>query len=78
MRAAISGSNSVERWSWPGNVPVTRHPAGQAYVYGLLMGPVAIPCAGPFLVAPLAISVGIVDASGRVGSFVAERLIPGR
>ena len=51
-------------------VPVIRHPAGQAYVYGLLMGPVAIPCAGPFLIALLAISVGIVDASARVGSFL--------
>ena len=51
-------------------VPVIRHPAGQAYVYGLLMGPVAIPCAGPFLIALLAISVGIVDAGARLGSFL--------
>ena len=51
-------------------MPVVRHPIGQAYVYGLLMGPVAIPCSGPFLVALLGISVGLVDASARVGSFV--------
>lgn len=51
-------------------IPVVRHPAGQAYLYGLLMGPVAIPCAGPFLVALLAISVGLVDAGARIGSFV--------
>lgn len=51
-------------------VPVVRHPAGQAYVYGLFIGPVAIPCAGPFLVALLAISVGVVEASARIGSFV--------
>lgn len=30
----------------------------------------AIPCAGPFLVALLAISVGVVEASARIGSFV--------
>jgi cytochrome c biogenesis protein CcdA len=39
-------------------------------VYGLLLGPVAIPCAGPFLVALLAISVGLVDAGARIGSFI--------
>lgn len=51
-------------------VPVVRHPAGQAYLYGLLMGPVAVPCAGPFLIALLAISVGLVDAATRIASFV--------
>jgi len=43
---------------------------GQAYAYGLLLGPIALPCSGPFLVALLAISVGIVDGVARVGSFV--------
>jgi cytochrome c-type biogenesis protein len=51
-------------------VPVVRRPLGQAYVYGLLMGPVAIPCAGPFLVALLGISVGLVDTGARIGSFL--------
>lgn len=51
-------------------VPVVHHPLGQAYAYGLLLGPVALPCAGPFLVALLAISVGLGDALARVGSFV--------
>jgi cytochrome c biogenesis protein CcdA len=51
-------------------VPVVRNPLGQAYVYGLLVGPVAMPCAGPFLVALLAISVGLTDGLSRVGSFV--------
>ncbi|MBI3752038.1 MAG: hypothetical protein HY263_10355 [Chloroflexi bacterium] len=51
-------------------VPAVRNPVGQAYAYGLLMGPVAIPCSGPFLVALLAISVGLVDAGARIASFV--------
>jgi cytochrome c-type biogenesis protein len=51
-------------------VPVVRNPLGQAYVYGLVVGPMALPCAGPFLVAPLAISVGLADGLTRVGSFV--------
>jgi cytochrome c-type biogenesis protein len=51
-------------------VPVIQHPGGQAYVYGLLLGPVAIPCSGPFLIALLAISVGVADATARVGTFI--------
>lgn len=51
-------------------VPVVRHPGAQAYVYGVMLGPVAIPCSGPFLVALLAISVGVADAGARIGTFV--------
>jgi cytochrome c-type biogenesis protein len=50
--------------------PVVRNPLAQSFVYGLLLGPIALPCAGPFLVALLAISVGIGDAVARIGSFV--------
>jgi cytochrome c-type biogenesis protein len=52
-------------------MPVVRHPLGQAYVYGLLYGPVALPCAGPFIVALLAISIGVDETAGRVLTFVA-------
>jgi cytochrome c-type biogenesis protein len=52
-------------------MPVVRHPLGQAYVYGLLYGPVALPCAGPFIVALLAISIGVEETAGRVLTFVA-------
>jgi cytochrome c-type biogenesis protein len=65
----LAGRNPFNRLSGV-RVPIVRHPAGQAYVYGLLVGPVALPCAGPFLVALLAISVGLTDAVTRVGSFV--------
>ena len=51
-------------------MPVVRRPVGQAYVYGLLMGPIAIPCSGPFLIALLGISVGLVDSGARIASFV--------
>jgi cytochrome c-type biogenesis protein len=51
-------------------VPMVRHPLGQAYVYGLFLGPIALPCAGPFLIALLAISVGIADTTARVGGFI--------
>jgi cytochrome c-type biogenesis protein len=51
-------------------IPLVKNPAAQAYVYGLMLGPVALPCSGPFLVALLAISVGVVDATTRIGTFL--------
>lgn len=51
-------------------VPVLANPFGQAYVYGLLLGPIALPCAGPFLVSLLGISIGVPDAVGRIGTFL--------
>lgn len=65
----LAGRNPFERLGGV-RVPVIRNSFGQAYVYGLLIGPVALPCAGPFLVALLAISIGLGDAVTRVGSFV--------
>jgi cytochrome c-type biogenesis protein len=53
------------------SVPVVRHPLGQAYVYGLAFGPVALPCAGAFIVALLAISIGLADTATRLAGFVA-------
>lgn len=65
----ITGRNPFQRL--PGvRVPVVNNPYGQAYVYGILLGPLALPCAGPFLVTLLAISVGAVDAAGKVGLFL--------
>jgi cytochrome c-type biogenesis protein len=52
-------------------VPVVRWPLGQAYVYGLAFGPVALPCAGPFVVALLAISIGVAETTLRMLGFVA-------
>lgn len=52
------------------SVPVIDHPGAQAYAYGMMLGPIAIPCSGPFLIAMLAISLGIGDASARIGTFI--------
>jgi len=51
-------------------VPGTRGPLSQAYVYGFLLGPLALPCAGPFLIALLAIAVGAVESAGALATFV--------
>lgn len=65
----LAGRNPVARIGAI-RVPVIRSPLAQSYVYGLLLGPIALPCAGPFLVALLAISVGLADGFARLGSFV--------
>jgi cytochrome c-type biogenesis protein len=65
----IAGHNPFNRL--PGmRVPIVRNPYGQAYVYGVMLGPIALPCAGPFLAALLALSVGLGDAVLRLGTFV--------
>jgi cytochrome c-type biogenesis protein len=64
----IAGRNPFERL--PGaSVPVVANPYGQAFVYGVMLGPLALPCAGPFLVGLLGISLGVGDAVGKIGTF---------
>jgi cytochrome c-type biogenesis protein len=65
----LAGRNPFARLAGV-QVPVVRRPLAQAYVYGLLVGPVALPCAGPFLIALLAISLSLGDSLTRIGSFV--------
>jgi cytochrome c-type biogenesis protein len=52
-------------------VPGTRGPLSQAFVYGMFLGPIALPCAGPFLVALLAVSVGAAETVGALATFFA-------
>ncbi len=65
----IAGRNPFARLAGR-SVPFVAHPLAQAYVYGVMLGPVALPCAGPFMIALLAISLGLTDALVRVGTFV--------
>lgn len=65
----LSGRNPFNRV--PGmRVPLVSNPYAQAWVYGVMLGPIALPCAGPFLAALLAVSVGFSDAVARLGTFV--------
>lgn len=41
-------------------IPALRSPLASAYVYGLLYGPIAFPCSGPFLVTAIALSLDSV------------------
>jgi cytochrome c-type biogenesis protein len=64
----LAGRNPFNRL--PGvRTPSVTNPYAQAYVYGVMLGPIALPCAGPFFAALLAVSVGIGDAVFRVGTF---------
>jgi cytochrome c-type biogenesis protein len=47
------------------------NPYLRAFVYGVVLGPLAVPCAGAFLVALLAIGLNPVDEAGRLLTFVA-------
>ena len=51
-------------------VPGANGPISRAYLYGMFLGPIALPCAGPFLIATLAISVGATETIGTVTTFV--------
>ena len=66
----ITGRNPFERLTSI-SMPVVRQPLAQAYVYGLVFGPVALPCAGAFVVALLAISIGVTETATRLLTFVA-------
>lgn len=65
----LAGRNPFNRL--PGmRVPLVANPYGQAYVYGMMLGPLALPCAGPFLVALLAVSVGATGGATALVTFL--------
>ncbi len=52
----LTGRNPFARL--PGiRVPALRNPYANAYAYGLLYGPIALPCAGPLVVSVFALSL---------------------
>ncbi|MFT3890945.1 MAG: cytochrome c biogenesis protein CcdA [Anaerolineales bacterium] len=50
--------------------PVLRHPYGNAYVYGLLYGPIALPCSGPMVVSIFALSFTLGEAFNQFWAFL--------
>ncbi len=51
-------------------VPVLRHPLANAYAYGLLYGPIALPCSGPLVVAIFALSLTAGEALDKLVVFL--------
>ncbi len=51
-------------------VPVLSHPFLNAFLYGLLYGPIALPCSGPLVVSIFALSFSASEAVGRLMVFL--------
>jgi cytochrome c-type biogenesis protein len=51
-------------------VPILRHPFLNAYVYGLLYGPITLPCSGPLVVSIFTLSLTLGDAAGTLWVFL--------
>jgi cytochrome c-type biogenesis protein len=51
-------------------VPIVANPFGQAYLYGLMLGPIALPCAGAFALSLIAYSVGLAETLPRIVTFI--------
>jgi cytochrome c-type biogenesis protein len=65
----LAGRNPFARMSSI-RVPFVANPFGRAYLYGLVLGPLALPCAGAFALALIAYSVGLADAAEKILVFV--------
>lgn len=66
----LMGRNPFERL--PGaTVPIVANPYLQAYLYGLMLGPLALPCAGAFALSLVAYSVGLAETLPRILTFIA-------
>jgi cytochrome c-type biogenesis protein len=65
----LAGRNPFARMSGI-RVPFVASPFGRAYLYGLLLGPLALPCAGAFALALVAYSVGLADTAQKILVFV--------
>jgi cytochrome c-type biogenesis protein len=51
-------------------IPVLRHPFLNAYIYGLLYGPIALPCSGPLVVGIFALSLTAGEALSKLWVFL--------
>jgi len=51
-------------------VPLLRHPFINAYTYGLLYGPIALPCCGPLVVGIFALSFTVGEAFSKLWVFL--------
>jgi cytochrome c-type biogenesis protein len=50
-------------------IPVLAHPFVNAFVYGLLYGPIALPCSGPLVVSVFALSLTAAEAFSKLNIF---------
>jgi cytochrome c-type biogenesis protein len=48
---------------------VLSHPFVNAFIYGLLYGPIALPCSGPLVVSIFALSLTVAEAFSKLNIF---------
>lgn len=65
----LTGHNPFNRLSMA-QTPVLSNPYAGAYVYGLMLGPMTLPCAGPFIVAAFLLGAGSVASLTSSLSYV--------
>ena len=63
--AMLTGRNPFARLS-TAQAPVLRSPSGSAFVYGMMLGPMTLPCTGPLIVSLFALAS--VRGSGELAS----------
>ena len=51
-------------------IPFLSNPYLNAYIYGLLYGPIALPCSGPFIISIFAVSLTAAEFAGRLSTFL--------
>jgi len=51
-------------------VPLLSHPFANAFLYGLLYGPIALPCSGPLVVGIFVYSLTAAEAIGKLSVFL--------
>lgn len=51
------------------NITILKHPFANAFVYGLLYGPITLPCSGPLIVGIFAFSFTAADMWSKLGVF---------
>jgi cytochrome c-type biogenesis protein len=50
-------------------MPLLSHPFVNAFIYGLLYGPIALPCSGPLVVSIFALSLTVTEALSKLNIF---------
>ncbi len=67
----LTGRNPFNRLSMA-QTPLLSNPYAGAYVYGLMLGPMTLPCSGPFIIAAFILGAGsVADLASSLGYVLA-------